>query len=506
MNWSFQKNFVNKMSDAAFKSLDITTVTAIVYLNGRIEVNPAFFLTEIYRIGDDRTNYSKKTKLPKMSEAGRVLSLTALFDDKTHFVRGIKRSGSLKNAKTMDVSVTGKNINLKIYEDQIHMCGAKSKEMAIEAAEIVIQKVKQAQEMLDYIRSHPTETYDTVEWIRDKTLGEVEYVEAGTTNIVKKEDILQLTSEMIRILVEDEMSFHEGDDTYVRNSLMSDATSDNIVNEVDSSLLSPNLVGFIPSNNERGWISVEKTNYIILPDEFESQGFHHLYSSRPTDTYPGFSMNSENDKMIDGKIANFFLDMAYDHQRHDVYITQLDWISTIDRVLIKDTEMDSYGDIIFHDLTVKKVMTSMINYNYNLGFRIVNSELNEYMKNILGFVPVYENTHDHSVKIYLPYEIPDDLIDEIKIQRKPKNSFMVYRTGSVTQSSSNEILAREAYVLFNRAMKTLRPMIEDTSSDVTNLNSKTVDDVISGAKKNGVDMIKEGYARIVGNRQKSADF
>ena len=552
------------MSNVNFKSLDITTVTAIVYLEGKIYVNPAFFLMEMYRIGNhtECNISSKKSKLPLMDAPGRVLSLTASFDDKTLFVRGIQRSKSLKNAKTIDISVTGKNVNLKLYENQIHMCGVTSRNMAIEAGNIIIQKINQVQDMLEYIKDHPVEMDSTIEWVREKTLGPEEFVEDGTTNIVNRENIFPLTPEMTEILMSEaiveaeEMASMNSEDNLenkvINISKLSSQqyipSNDLIVNIIDDDddeptdsdnieingcrpfniskpEINPNIVGYIPSVNQRGWTCVEKVNYIIFPEEFISQGYHSTYSKRPIDCYP---------EGVDGRIANLLLDLAIDYQRHDLYSAQLGWISTIENVIDNfdrfqdinnvhhqdgeenDVEQISdQGDSEQYDIPnyypqpnneyafkspikIINVKTSMTNYNYNIGFNLINNDVADYIRDVCGFVPVYVNTFDHSVKIYLPYDIPDYLKDSIKIERKTKHSFMLYKTGSVTQSSSHEILAREAYILFNRVIQAIRPFIEDVNVDTTIIKIKSIDDIINTAKTmNNIDLIKNGTVTII---------
>ena len=102
----------------------------------------------------------------------------------------------------------------------------------------------------------------------------------------------------------------------------------------------------------------------------------------------------------------------------------------------------------------------MVNYNYDLGFDIDRWKLYSHINGLNGFSARYENTTDHCVTIQLPYEIPDHLLDVIvKKNKTQKHSFLVYKSGLVTQSGPCEELSREAYNLFNSTIKTLRPYI-----------------------------------------------
>lgn len=535
------------MSNLNFDYLDITTVTAMVDLTGRIKIIPAFFLMEVTRIDIPPEIASKKKfKLPTMDSPGEVLSLTTLFANKKQFTRGIDKSRAFKNTITMDVSFTGKNGVLKIYQSQIHMCGVKSREMAMEAGTIVIEKLEKAQSILEYIKAHPDEMTKTIEWVKEHTRGKTEYVEEETVKIVEKDNIKALTPEMIdflkrEALEEMEEQAPEGnngqsgpliniveDDSIRRTNMavtnlieefiisqvsggvgpvssevldgLQEAYYDSLRNQLRSNIgknsdsnaimesgpvnipevkINPNLVGYIPKKNERGWVGVEKVNYVILPPEFIQQGYHSTHSSRPTDSYP---------EGVDGVIANFLIDQAFDFERHDLYSAHLDWITSLD-------------NIIEGDIGISNIYTSMVNYNYSLGFRLKRGELSDRIYGICGLIPIYENTFDHSVKIELPYDIPDEFRDKIKLKRKPRHTFMLYKSGNVTQSGPCEELARDAYVVFNQVIKSIRSYVEEPSDDVFDLKVPFIDEILKKNLRNGIDWSSDGTIQIIPKNQ-----
>ena len=465
------------MSKIDFDYLDITTVTAIIDLKGFIRIIPAFFLIEVNRIEiSPEVTAKKKFKLPEMDGPGKVISLTTKFSDGKCVVRGINKSDNFKNAVTMDVSVTGKNINLKIHGTHIHMCGVKSREMAAEAGDIVINKLLKAQQMLEYIRSHYDEMTSTLEWIKENTKGREEYVEEDTSKIVEKDKIQPFTPEMIDYLkmvakaemeakIEMESQENIGNDSGPVLMIVGDIdTSTNVVS-VPEPEINPNLVGYVPSDNERGWVAVEKVNYITLPKEFVDQGYYATYSERPTDTYPGSHRSVYDSPGIDGTIANFLLDQAFDFNRHDLYCAHLDWISSLDQVVEGQVE-------------VSNIKTSMVNYNYDLGFHVKRSEFSDRINGVCGFVTIYENTFDHSVKVQLPYEIPEELADKVKLKCKPKHTFMIYKCGKITQSGSCTELAKDAYILFERVVDSIRSHIEEYNDEVIDLTIPTLENVL----------------------------
>ena len=375
--------------------------------------------------------------------------------------------------------------------------------MAEEAGNIVIDKLKKTQFLLEYIKDHPNEMIDTIQWVKENTKGPVEYVEEETIEIVKEDQIKAFTPEMIDYLKVEAQREMEEQIADQRESLQSQSNSQSaplqtdslhggpvlniieditVLNDMTSDALNtceaeinPNLVGYIPYDNERGWIGVEKVNYIVLPDQLVQQKHHFSYSSRPIDCYP---------EGVDGIIANFLLDQAFDFERHDLYCAHLDCIATIENV-------------IEGEVTISNVRTSMVNYNYDLGFHVKRGELSDRIYGICGFIPIYENTYDHSVKIQLLYEIPDNLKDKVKIQGKPKHTFMIYKGGKITQSGSCEELARGAYVMFNRVIKSIRPYIEEPNNNVVDLKIPTIDQILKNNARNGVDWISDGTMKIM---------
>ena len=447
----------------------------------------------------------KKFKLPSMNKPGKILSLTTKFINGKRIIRGVDKSKAFKNTITIDVSVTGKNVNLKIYPQQIHMCGVKSREMAIEAGRIVIDKLEKAQEIIEYIQSHPDEANRTVEWIKQNTCGDEEYVEEHTSNIVNKDNIKPFTDEMIKYLkseaqadLDNYIQYAKSEQESIDRNSFPNNTPNNLVVKIieegpiidiidDASgavnipepELNPNYMGYVESEDDKGWSAVEKVNYLILPKEFVEQGYYPTHSKRPTNVYP---------EGVDGKIANFLLDQAFDFCRHDLYGAHLDWLLSLDKII--EDKVD-----------ISNICTSMCNYNYDLGFHIKRGEVSERINGVCGFVPIYENTFDHSVKIQLPYTIPEEHADKIKIKRKPKHTFILYKGGKITQSGSCEELAKDAYILFNRVIDSIRPFIEDKDDDMVTLKIPKLEDILAKNKRNGVDWVADGTMKVVSTSQ-----
>lgn len=488
-----RKRFTMSLVD--FRYLNITTITAVVRLIGQINIIECFPLLKVSRVVlPDSVKNKKKIVIPYYGIPGEILSCSTMSGGQ-NVTRGIVKSKSFPNAITMDVAVEGKNISVKVNEAQVHMTGAKSKEMIRETVNVIIDKVYEAQRMIDYIRERPEETYSVIEWIKENCRGEIEYVEEGTPNIVKKEDILPLSDKIIQELSEEyeEQVLQEKEammQERIETVIVIDGLTENINNfeppSFELSEVYPTLVGYINNGftvtnnpgegmviNENPPIRVEKVDTIVLPEVFVQQGYHRTYDTRPTDCYP---------EGINGKIANFLLDQAFDFYRYDCYCFHLEWITTLDRLYC--------GDV-----SISQIPTSMVNYNYDLGFPVKKGKVSKYINRDFGFVPAYENTHDHSDKILLPCTIPPHLEDQIRLKNAPKHTFTLHKSGSVTQSSPCEELAEIAYYLFHHAINIIKDkVIKDTTYRIK-VNPPTLESILAKNRKHGIDWVKSGVLR-----------
>lgn len=149
---------------------------------------------------------------------------------------------------------------------------------------------------------------------------------------------------------------------------------------------------------------------------------------------------------IDKRIALFLIKQAPDFVTYEDYCTHMDWVCTIKEVITKPIEI----------LEINKVM---VNYNYDLGFAINRWELAQKINSENGFISKYQNTVDHSVTIELPYIVPDGMKIVKRKDKVPCHTFLVYKSGLVTQSGPNEELMKQAYYLFNETINKIRSHI-----------------------------------------------
>lgn len=105
---------------------------------------------------------------------------------------------------------------------------------------------------------------------------------------------------------------------------------------------------------------------------------------------------------------------------------------------------------------------AMINFNYNLGFKIDLDNLCRYIKALpeTSFVISYDNMMDHSGKITSAYKRTNDTKIRKK-NKKTKHTFIVYKSGIVTQSGPGGEVMEDIYNKFIQLIKDSRTVIEN---------------------------------------------
>jgi hypothetical protein len=165
--------------------------------------------------------------------------------------------------------------------------------------------------------------------------------------------------------------------------------------------------------------------------------------------FPEFpsDINSDHAAMLLGYVLDFEKDT-----KHEDFRSKLQWIRSLTYVSSPT-------------LSVKNAKISMINYNYNLGFVVHRFNLCIHMKQEPNFFAEYNN--DLSIFATIQIRCEKEENENVNLPKKTKNkknkhhSFMVYRTGSVTQSGSESISAsRKAYYTFMLTIARLRSKIE----------------------------------------------
>lgn len=152
-----------------FDKLEVSNMVIIVQLSHDIDNNLAFHLLPITKMALPVVTGKNKCKLPHCSVPGSMISIR--HRDK---VRGLvtSTSNAFKNAVNIDISIARKNISVKLSgSNKMQMCGAKSLNDGIEAAQYIVEHLTRIQRILDSMNADPNLTQKTIDWVTEATCG-----------------------------------------------------------------------------------------------------------------------------------------------------------------------------------------------------------------------------------------------------------------------------------------------------------------------------------------------
>jgi hypothetical protein len=345
------------MNIIPYEDLKTTTMTIVISLSNGVNTEAAFQLLPITRIAIHQTRESSKCKLPHCEIPGSILSMRHRGN-----VRGVIRSKSdpFKNAVTIDISTTKKNISLKLSSFSIQMCGASSREDGVEAATHVLNHLRHIQTVLNHMQNNIDQTRESIEWVKNVTRGE----------IMEK-----------------------------------------------------------PYWEEKPYINILMRIY------------------RPINEYGIIKPIVNIPENLNEDVVKFLLTLCDDFIYHGDMCRKLDFIPNI-------------RNIIEEPLELSNVAEAMVNYNYSLGFEIDRARLNQFIDGQNGFISRYNNALATSVTIELPYDPPASTAIKRRKNKIPHHTWLVYKSGSITQSGPGGKLMRDAYYLFMNTMSQLCPYIQ----------------------------------------------
>lgn len=162
-----------------------------------------------------------------------------------------------------------------------------------------------------------------------------------------------------------------------------------------------------------------------------------------------YTLKVPTDNSPNSRIASFLSSRISKFWSYLDYRTFLEWIRNL-------------KEMISCPLQVEKICKAMVNYNYNLGFKINKKELATKFLNVDGFSVPYSNMVHHYVTIELPYENYNPNILRKK-DKRPCHKFFIYNSGKVTQTGPDEGSMREAYYRFIKPIYELRSYIDSKS-------------------------------------------
>lgn len=390
-----------------FEKLKTTTMTVVVKLEGNINKDTAFPLLKITKLDMPKPfKITKNFKIPYCGIPGAILS--ANYKGVTRGIIKSLKMGYFRNSISIDLCTSKKNINAKLSSGTIHMCGTDSIELSKEGAQHLIDHLYKIQDNIDYINQNIGKAKDVIKWIKQNVKN-------------KKYIINELTDKIITIKDDDKI----GEDGKLRNR--------------------EGQVYMIEDQRKINEKKKCRKGKKSLQDE--NNNFKKFIPIVPKQVY-SLKIPEGTDNKIDHKIYKFFIQYITDYAYYSDYCKFIESILNVKNVIDKPVK-------------VKSILIAMINYSYELGFDVNRLKLAQYinMNKNSGFYATYNNTSDCYVKIELPYEPTDNMKKIRKKDKIPKHTFMVYKTGIVTQSGPNVEYSKQAYYKFMNIIYSISHLI-----------------------------------------------
>ncbi len=124
---------------------------------------------------------------------------------------------------------------------------------------------------------------------------------------------------------------------------------------------------------------------------------------------------------LDSIILTFLKTLSTDMTYHSDYMNKIKNILKFNLVYDGDLYIDKTNEV-------------MVNYNYNLGFKVNRDRLNELIDGRNGLYSHYDNALVNSVTVELPYDTILDYTAKKTKKEIPHHTFLIYGSGAVTQS------------------------------------------------------------------------
>lgn len=384
------------MSIINFDYLTPTTMTVIIKLNGNIDIEKLFPLLKITKIRINNSNLTKKYKIPFCGKPGAILSANY-----KGIYKGIIKSLSknyFRNSITFDLCTSIKNINAKLSSNTIHMCGLNSEELSKEATGLIIKNITNIQNMLNYIKKNKSKSIKTIEWIKKNTIGKNYCINSETHEIIN-------------------LKFND----YINSN------------------------GYLVNQNGFIYMSFKKNKDIIKCNKIKPIFVKSLIINNNIKQILNNKDNTFN-KDIDINLCKFCLNYISNYAYYNDYCLFLDNLININY-------------IIKSPLSIKNISIAMINYSYTLNMNINRAKFALFINNVNNLISTYDNTSDCYVKVELPYDINYSSIIKKKY-KVSKHTFMIYKSGLVTQSGPSVLLCKKAYYIFREAVEKIRNKVE----------------------------------------------
>ena len=494
------------MSIVNFENVKVTTMTVIIDIIGNVNIEAVFPLLPITRMEikeNDKTGKKFKIPWPGQQYAGCIFSTK--YAGITRGIIKTSKGKSFRNSVGIDICASVKNISAKLSKNKIHMCGPNSEKLAIETGQHIINHLINIQKELDYISEHIDERNTVINWLIKETKGEHFIINEDTQEIIELEEGEKIKNSLIYdkngkvkyTYKEVPFKWEEGDSINPENvivnkygqpyhrSLTKKEKRMNLhtypIMKIDETLrIEEDRIPVDEKGIKFNKVSQSPLKVIeVLSIKFPDVVLKGLEKGKIV--YP---------KNINPRIANFLISYIQDYAYHHVLTEFLENFKNIDRVftyqevpieeeeIYSGKEFDNLEDKVKYleekinkpfqnkkghllPLSLGNMSIAMINYSYSIQMNVDRWKLTElidgYEKDGKIWRAVYNNTTDHHVTITVPYVAEEG--ENIKRKKSKSISWMVYKSGIVTQSGPSPALMKDVYYDFMNFINSVRDEI-----------------------------------------------
>ena len=377
----------------SFDDVSVTTMTAIVELECKIDIEAFFPLLPVTRV-DVPKSRAKRVQLPYIGYG------TILHANYMDWIRGTPLSRkSFRNVITLIVGNSSKNVVLKLSNSRIQMCGLKSSAMMKETADLVLEKVQETEEKVQTIQSNREQYLDVVEWVRNNL--QSEHYQDDKEKLLRY--IVNDVTPPAEMCQENEELLEE----VIRRGLVKDICKE--------------------SDEEQDSMVEAAQEMLAQHQETREETLHNLDTETPLPEHYHPTLRELVDEMRNEVAKDRAApETSGKELSYEDFCDHLEWLSSVETLICEG------------EARIANMQPKMVNYNYNIGVPVVRSQLAEEFNNIGdNLSAIYQNVTDSGVRICL---VDDD---------DNEHKFIVYRSGHVTQSSPNEETAKAAYDTFS---------------------------------------------------------
>ncbi|AYV86138.1 MAG: hypothetical protein Solumvirus1_13 [Solumvirus sp.] len=433
----------------SFKDLSATTMTCGVGLtDSSINLNTILWLLPITKV-PPLTTKKKKNRIPFLADKpNSFISIRY-----KNYVRGLQRSESktaFSHSITIDLCTKIKSLNIKLAPESMHICGATSKEVAIEGAQCIIDALVRIQNILEFIRANKRVSYVIAEYIKHLCKGEKVSRDTSVNNSkggVPGSPASPASQPRINIIIRTQdhniksvnmtrEEFQVGFTTFREIYEKENKNKYLLLPGLDTQMMSLSKV-----KNDKDDVKSEIKSEIKgdVKSDVKSTQSNDIGKDNKTD-----SMKTISDEYV---IAKYFMDSMDEFEYYSDYTKKLMWI-----LKVCDYHTDKENDRMCcnKDMKINGFHEYMTNYNFPLNLHVNRWNLAKLFKQRDGFFSRFDNTIHHGVTIELPVNIDIATASKNKTKKKRKNDitcwrWLIYKSGKVTMSTPTSIGAEEAY-------------------------------------------------------------